>query len=664
MVHASSKSLIFAIAAVGGLIAYEYFRRQRSQNKGQLSSEKSGKMENETLTSHADLFSKKECALMEELSRLGQGHIFAGWPEPGVKDKEKRRFLAQLLHLDANYSGGLPEYIRNAKKLLRDAQDGKNPFHGFTPSVPQGVKLDYGSDMFQDLESEGVTASEHTAFVLVAGGLGERLGYSGIKVKLPVDSARNASFLQEYVEAILALEAKHKREGTLLPLAIMTSGDTHERTEQFLKENNYFGAKASQITLMKQEKVACLEDSEARLALEKDDQFAVQTKPHGHGDVHALLHSTGLVKKWRAAGLKWVCFFQDTNGLVFRGLPVALGVSARKGYDVNSLAVPRKAGEAIGAITCLTHTDGRKMTINVEYNQLEPLLRGTSHPEGDTNDDSGFSPFPGNINQVILKMEPYAVALDDTEGIIAEFVNPKYKDTSKQAFKSPTRLECMMQDFPRALPPSAAIGFTVINQVWAAYSPVKNSPADAAVKGRGGNPSHSATTGELDVYQVNCRALQILGAEVDGPSSRDFNGLTVDLWPRVSWSPHFAVTFADLKSKIHSESVHISKDSTLVIRGSNVTIKGLDLDGTLIAETGLHARLLIDGARIKNRGWAWQPVKEGPGKRPPSEEEAIRGFLVCRRESEELIHHAGAHTFPKPSAAPSPPKPTPEYSLA
>jgi UDP-sugar pyrophosphorylase len=66
---------------------------------------------------------------------------------------------------------------------------------------------------------------------------------------------------------------------------------------------------------------------------------------------------------------------------------------------------------------------------------------------------------------VILKMEPYAVALDDTEGIIAEFVNPKYKDTSKQAFKSPTRLECMMQDFPRALPPSAAIGFTVINQV-------------------------------------------------------------------------------------------------------------------------------------------------------------------------------------------------------
>ena len=42
----------------------------------------------------------------------------------------------------------------------------------------------------------GIAAAEHAGFVLVAGGLGERLGYSGIKVKLPVDSARSASFLQ------------------------------------------------------------------------------------------------------------------------------------------------------------------------------------------------------------------------------------------------------------------------------------------------------------------------------------------------------------------------------------------------------------------------------------------------------------------------------------
>jgi len=47
-------------------------------------------------------------------------------------------------------------------------------------------------------------------------------------------------------------------------------------------------------------------------------------------------------------------------------------------------------------------------------------------------------------------------------------------------------------------------------QVWAAYSPVKNSPADARAKVAGGTPSHSATQGELDIYAANCRREPLL----------------------------------------------------------------------------------------------------------------------------------------------------------
>lgn len=71
------------------------------------------------------------------------------------------------------------------------------------------------------------------------------------------------------------------------------------------------------------------------------------------------------------------------------------GVSSQQDLDVNSLAVPRAAKEAIGGIARLTHRDGRAMTINVEYNQLDPLLRATGHPHGDVADSSGFSPYPG-----------------------------------------------------------------------------------------------------------------------------------------------------------------------------------------------------------------------------------------------------------------------------
>lgn len=53
------------------------------------------------------------------------------------------------------------------------------------PSVPEGEKLDWGSPHFRELEQAGMTAAGGCAFVLVAGGLGERLGYSGIKVRGP-----------------------------------------------------------------------------------------------------------------------------------------------------------------------------------------------------------------------------------------------------------------------------------------------------------------------------------------------------------------------------------------------------------------------------------------------------------------------------------------------
>ncbi len=79
----------------------------------------------------------------------------------------------------------------------------------------------------------------------------------------------------------------------------------------------------------------------------------------------------------------------------------------------------------------------------------------------------------GNINQLVLKADSYAEALEKTQGIIAEFVNPKYKDDTRTAFKSSTRLECMMQDFPHGLPPTAAVGFTVVNQAWPQNSPCK-----------------------------------------------------------------------------------------------------------------------------------------------------------------------------------------------
>lgn len=44
--------------------------------------------------------------------------------------------------------------------------------------------------------------------------------------------------------------------------------------------------------------------------------------------------------------------------------------------------------------------------------------------------------------------------------MIAEFINPKYADATRTKFKSSTRLECMMQDYPKLLKAENKVGFT------------------------------------------------------------------------------------------------------------------------------------------------------------------------------------------------------------
>ncbi|XP_062111420.1 UDP-sugar pyrophosphorylase isoform X2 [Humulus lupulus] len=584
------------------------------------------------LQKNLHLLSPHQVEIAKTLLELGQTHLFEHWAEPGVDDDEKINFFDQVSLLNANYPGGLESYIKTARELLADSKAGKNPFDGFTPSVPEGDILTFGDDNFIKFEETGIREVQRAAFVLVAGGLGERLGYNGIKVALPRETTTGTCFLQHYIESVLALqEASYSltQGKKKIPFVIMTSDDTHSRTLHLLESNSYFGMEPTQVKLLKQEKVACLDDNEARLAVDPHNKYRIQTKPHGHGDVHSLLFSSGLLNVWHDAGLRWVLFFQDTNGLLFNAIPAAIGVSATRQYHVNSLTVPRKAKEAIGGITRLTHVDGRTMVINVEYNQLDPLLRATGHPDGDVNCETGYSPYPGNINQLILELGPYIEELTKTKGGIKEFVNPKYKDASKTSFKSSTRLECMMQDYPKTLPPTARVGFTVMD-AWFAYAPVKNNPEDAA-KVPKGNPYHSATSGEMAIYRANSLILKKAGVRIADPVPEVFNGQEVEVWSRITWKPQWGLTFSDIKKKV-SGSCSISQRSTMILKGRNVFVEDLSLDGALVIDVVEDVEVKVGGS-VQNKGWTFEKVDHKDTS--VAEELRIRGFRIKRVEQLE-----------------------------
>ena len=66
--------------------------------------------------------------------------------------------------------------------MLENSRKGVNPLDGWAPSVPKGEMFELGSKAYDETEALGMKELGKVGFVLVAGGLGERLGYSSIKV--------------------------------------------------------------------------------------------------------------------------------------------------------------------------------------------------------------------------------------------------------------------------------------------------------------------------------------------------------------------------------------------------------------------------------------------------------------------------------------------------
>ena len=170
--------------------------------------------------------------------------------------------------------GGLQDYCQRAKSLLEASKSNVNPFDAFRPEVPNGVYLKPEEPNFDAMEQLGLHELSKLSFVLIAGGLGERLGFSGIKVSLPVCTIEpDYSYLKFYAQYALACEERARKldaslgEDFFVPFGIMVSDDTHDRTMALLEANNFFGMNRNQVDIMKQENVPALIDNSAKLAL-------------------------------------------------------------------------------------------------------------------------------------------------------------------------------------------------------------------------------------------------------------------------------------------------------------------------------------------------------------------------------------------------------------
>ena len=474
------------------------------------------------------------------------------------------------------------------------------------PSIPSGHALELGSATFGEYEAAGVAAMRGAAFVLVAGGLGERLGFSGIKLSLPAEMLTRRTYLELYAAHLKALQHEC---GKPLPLVLMTSGDTDAPTRALLAERSATSA-STRVTCTSSSRRRCRASQTATHRSPSTQTTATRCSRSLTATATCTLSSTrraSRARSRRAAPPTSSSCRTRTRRCSRRCRRRSACRCALPRSQLALGAPPR--GDASGALLALARaSDGRRVVANVEYNQLDALVRASLDSRGDVSDATGWSPYPGNCNQLVFELQTYLATLEASGGVMPEFVNPKYKDATRTAFKSPTRLECMMQDFPWLMPPDAAVSFTLLDASLF-YCPVKNALADAAKKAAAGQSPSSASAGEFALYALSARLLELAGATVERPPPRTVAGVPLPPTPQLLLAPSTRPTcFAAVGRLGGGGAIRISARSTLLLDGAQIRVDALELDGALLVRAVDGARVTLRRVRVANAGWRMEPL--------------------------------------------------------
>lgn len=105
------------------------------------------------------------------MKALDQPHLLSAYES--ASEQHRKEFEAQIHKLNQTYPGGLKEYQSRALNLLKNSQEGINPYEEYNVGKPNGltIKLEDIEEVKKH-ETIGLNEMGSVAFVLVAGGLG------------------------------------------------------------------------------------------------------------------------------------------------------------------------------------------------------------------------------------------------------------------------------------------------------------------------------------------------------------------------------------------------------------------------------------------------------------------------------------------------------------
>lgn len=228
------------------------------------------------------------------------------------------------------------------------------------------------SDEFRRIGLDAIRAGKVGA-VLLAGGMGTRLGSDNPKGMYNIGLTKEVYIFQRIIENLL--DVVNEAE-SWIHLFIMTSEKNNEATVNFLREKNFFGYNEEYVTFFTQEMAPAV-DYNGKIFLETKSRMA--TSPNGNGGWFSSMLRCDVVKIAKEAGIEWLNTFAVDNVLQRIADPVFVGATINSGCTVGAKVVKKNAPDERVGVICLKD----KHPSIVEYYELTDELMNAKNEKGE-----------------------------------------------------------------------------------------------------------------------------------------------------------------------------------------------------------------------------------------------------------------------------------------
>jgi UDP-N-acetylglucosamine/UDP-N-acetylgalactosamine diphosphorylase len=405
--------------------------------------------------------------LLEKLQPISQENLLAFWEQLDVAGH--KQLAAQIDQID-------PELFRDLQTEFKQqpASGGNDRSHWSNLAAkampPPAMRLDGSGVAFSvaDARAKGseILRAGQVGMILVAGGLGTRLGLDQPKGLLPLAPLSNRTLFQILLENLLAVRRRH---GVSIPLYVMTSPATDAVTREYLNEHRWFGLPVEDCHIFCQATMWAVEERFERILLESPDSLFLG--PDGHGGMLAALAKSGCLADAQQRGVKHFFYGQIDNPLLQVCDDLFLGSHVLAGSEMTTQVVPKRQPlERVGNVVSI---DSKVQVI--EYSDLSEEFAKQTNPDG------SLKLWAGNLAVHAFAVDFLSRSATDKRALPFHFarktvtcLNPSQNSDQPESTKA-IRFERFIFD----LLPNAKNALVVEAAAAEAFAPVKNSDNEA-----------------------------------------------------------------------------------------------------------------------------------------------------------------------------------------